>query len=239
MLTVADVVWVSTSRLAESLSTIQPDAVVIENRLDERIWIRGPAPNSFWDDPIRILCVGTCTHDRDFAMIEPVLVRLKAEYGDRIVIDVLGMTSQSKLPAGLNRIGPSTHASRSYPGFVNWLTSVRPRWHIGLAPLLDTPFNRGKSPIKAMDYAALGLTVLASDTPVYRGSIADGPAGQLVANDPRFWHAALDWLIRNQDLRQSSAMRAYEALLSQATLANQAETRRAAWARLLPDRALD
>ena len=236
MLTVADVVWVSTPELAKSLATIRPDAVVMENRLDERIWIRGPAPRPFWDDPVRILCMGTTTHDRDFAMIEPVLVRLKGEYGDRIVIDVLGMTSQSELPAELNRIGPSIHATRSYPGFVDWLTSMQPRWHIGLAPLLDTPFNRGKSPIKAMEYAALGLAVLASDTPVYRGSIADGPAGQLVANDRSVWHAALDWLIRNQDLRQSSAMKAYQSFLAQATLANQADTRRAALAQLLPNR---
>ena len=184
MLTVADAVWVSTPGLAERLAPIRPDTIVIENRLDERIWIHGPAPDPFWDDPVRILCMGTTTHDRDFAMIEPALVRLKAEYGDRIEIDVLGMTGRSELPAELNRIGPSTHASRSYPGFVNWLTSRQPRWHIGLAPLLDTPFNRSKSPIKAMDYAAMGLAVLASDTPVYRGSIADGPAGQLVANDP-------------------------------------------------------
>jgi GT2 family glycosyltransferase/glycosyltransferase involved in cell wall biosynthesis len=237
MLTVADVVWVSTVELAKSLATIRPDAVVMENRLDERIWIRGPAPRPFRDDPVRILCMGTTTHARDFAMIEPALVRLKGEYGDRIVIDVLGMTSQSDLPAELNRIGPTIHATRSYPGFVDWLTSMQPRWHIGLAPLLDTPFNRGKSPIKAMEYAALGLVVLASDTPVYRGSIADGPAGQLVASDRSVWHAALDWLIRDQDLRQASAIKAYQAFLTQATLANQADRRRAALAQLLPNRA--
>jgi glycosyltransferase involved in cell wall biosynthesis len=240
MLTVADAVWVSTAGLAERLAPIRPDATVIENRLDERIWIHSPAPPApLWDDPVRILCTGTSTHDSDFAMIEPALLRLKAEYGDRIVIDVLGMTSRSELPPELNRIGPSTHASRSYPGFVNWLTSMQPRWHIGLAPLLDTPFNRSKSSIKAMDYAAMGLAVLASDTPMYRGSIADGPAGQLVANDHRTWHAALDWLIRNQHLRASTAMRAREAFLSQATLASHAETRLAAWMRLLPNRTID
>ena len=171
----------------------------------------------------------------DFAMIEPALLRLKAEYGQRIVIDVLGMTNRSELPPELNRIGPSTHASRSYPGFVNWLTLMQPRWHIGLAPLLDTPFNRSKSPIKAMDYAAMGLAVLASNTPVYRGSIADGPAGQLVANDHRAWHAAVDWLIRDQHHREISAVRSREAFLNGATLASHADVRLTALVRLLPD----
>ncbi|WP_428490918.1 glycosyltransferase [Rhodopila sp.] len=237
MLAIADVVWVSTPGLADCLSSLRQDAIVVENRLDERIWTQPPARDRPWDDPIRILCMGTRTHERDFAMIEPALLRLKAEHGHRIVIDVLGMTSRSELPAALNRIGPPTHASRSYPGFVNWMTAMRPRWHIGLAPLLDTAFNRAKSPIKAMDYAALGLAVLASDTPVYRGSIADGPAGHLVTNDPIAWHAALDWMIRNPDLRVRSAKAAREAFLSQATLASDGGTRKAALAGLLPPRA--
>lgn len=235
MLTVADAVWVSTPDLADRLASIRSDAIVIENRLDERIWCGGPGPTPFWDDPVRILCMGTSSHDRDFALIEPVLLRLKTEYGDRIAIDILGMTVRSELSAELNRIGPSTHASRSYPGFVNWLTSMQPRWHIGLAPLLDTPFNRAKSPIKAMDYAAMGLTVLASDMPVYRGSIADGPAGQLVANDPRAWHAALDWLIRDQGLRERGTVEARRAFVAQGTLAGGATTRLAALSRLLDD----
>jgi glycosyltransferase involved in cell wall biosynthesis len=234
MLTVADAVWVSTQSLADRLAPIRPDAIVMENRLDERIWGAGPAPPPFWADPVRILCMGTSSHDRDFALIEPVLLRLKADYGDQVEIDVLGMTVRSELPEELNRIGPSTHASRSYPGFVNWLTTVRPRWHIGLAPLLDTPFNRAKSAIKAMDYAALGLTVVASDVPVYRGSIADGPAGELVANDPAAWHAVLDWLIRDQDRRERAVIRARQAFLDHATLAGGAAPRLTALTRLLP-----
>jgi GT2 family glycosyltransferase/glycosyltransferase involved in cell wall biosynthesis len=233
MLAAADAVWVSTPGLATRLSPIRPDAIVIENRLDERIWTHAPPPAGLHDHPVRILCMGTGTHDRDFALIEPALLRLKAEHGERIAVEVLGMTSRNELPPSLHRIGPPTHATRSYPGFVNWLTTRQPRWHIGLAPLLDTAFNGSKSSIKAMDYAALGLAVLASDTPVYRGSLADGPAGALVANDHRAWHAALDWLIRDQHLRQTTGVHARDAFLARATLAGSADTRRAALAGML------
>ena len=82
-----------------------------------------------------------------------------------------------------------------------------------------------------MDYAALGLAVVASDTAVYRGSIADGPAGQLVANTPAAWYAALTWLIRNWDLRRSIAARSRQAFLAQSSLASQAEARRSALSR--------
>jgi hypothetical protein len=231
MLDLADAAWLSTPGLAERLAGIRPDAVVVENGLDERIWT-SPAMSSL-DQPVRILCMGTATHDRDFAMIQPALSRLKAEYGDRVVIDVIGMTTQHDLPPGLNRISPPEHAMRSYPGFVNWLTGCEPQWHIGLAPLLDTPFNLCKSPIKTMDYAAMGLAVLASDTPVYRGSIADGPAGQLVPNSAAAWYAALNWLLRNPDARRTAGAGSRDAFLARASLASQAEARRGAWSRLL------
>ena len=237
MLDAADVVWLSTPGLAERLARIRPDAVVMPNGLDERIWTPPTTPTQ--DQPVRILCMGTATHDRDFAMIVPALSRLKTEYDDRVVIDIIGMTSRDDLPLGLNRIRPPPNAWRSYAGFVNWLTSVSPAWHIGLAPLLDTPFNLCKSPIKAMDYAAMGLAVLASDTPVYRGSLADGPAGRLVPNNSAAWYAALTWLLRNRDLRQTIAGRSREAFLAKASLASQAKMRRAALSRLLKHRTTD
>jgi GT2 family glycosyltransferase/glycosyltransferase involved in cell wall biosynthesis len=237
MIDVADTVWLSTAGLAARLASIRPDAMVIPNALDERLW--QPPPASLRDQPVRILCMGTSTHDQDFALIEPALVRLKSEYDDRISIDIVGMTSRNDLPPGLNRLGLPPNATRSYPGFVSWLTSVEQPWHIGLAPLLETPFNLCKSPIKAMDYAALGLVVLASDTPVYRGSIADGPAGHLVPNSAAAWYAALDWLLRHPDERQTIAIRSRDAFLAQASLASQAEIRHNALSRLATVRKSD
>ena len=234
MLIASDAVWLSTQVLADRLAAIRPDAIVIENRLDERIWTTRFTQPPSWDDPVRILCMGASTHSRDFALIQPALTRLQDEYGPRIAIDILGMTGTRELPPGLNRIDPPPHANRSYPGFVNWLNAIQPRWHIGLAPLLDTPFNRGKSAIKALDYAALGLAILASDVPAYRGSIADGPAGQLVPNDHDSWHAALDWLIRDQSLRRTLAAAGRDAFAAHGTLLSQAEQRRAALRSLLP-----
>jgi glycosyltransferase involved in cell wall biosynthesis len=234
MLQAADSVWLSTRGLAERLSFLRPDAVVVENRLDERIWTPPPTPSG--DRPVRILCMGTNTHDRDFRMLEPVLTRLKAEYGDRIEIDIVGMTGRHELPAGLHRIGMPVSAARSYPGFVQWLTSVQPGWHIGLAPLLDTAFNRSKSALKAIDYAALGLVVLASDMPVYHGSIADGAAGQLVANTTGAWYAAIDRLMRDPDARWAIGNQSRAAFLAQASLSSQGSAWRHAWTNLLRHR---
>jgi GT2 family glycosyltransferase/glycosyltransferase involved in cell wall biosynthesis len=239
ILGLADAVWVSTEPLAESLKRAAREITVVPNGLDERIWAAAPPNYPPPSGPAHLFCMGTTTHERDFAMILPVLVRLKEEFARDVEIDLIGMTVSTDLPIGINRVGVPHQASLSYPGFVNWLTTVRPGWHIGLAPLLDTPFNRSKSPIKVMDYTAMGLAVVASDVDVYRGSAADGPAGQLVANDPRAWHAALGWLIRNRALRLSLVAEARPSFLATSTLAVQAEQRRAAWLRLLRKRRIE
>jgi len=224
MLRAADHVWVSTGALAE---TIGRDARVIPNGLDERIWVAQPRLDAVSHDPVRILCMGTATHDDDFALIAPALERLCDEFGGRVAIDMLGFSGAKALPSWVNRLDMWPNARSSYPGFVNWIIQ-QDRWQIGLAPLLDTPFNRCKSAIKTLDYGALGLAVVASDTAVYRGSLAEGIGGMLARNDPDAWYAAISRLLRDQHLRQRLRAGARAAWEKRGTLAAQAKLRRAA-----------
>lgn len=233
MLRHADAVWVSTPALAASLAPLRTDAVVVPNGLDERLWAADPSPRRLRQGQVRILCMGTATHDDDFAMVEPALARLKHDFHERVAVDMLGVSSKRELPAWVNRLSMPVTATRSYPGFVNWIAS-QPGWDIGLAPLVDTPFNRCKSQIKTLDYGALEMAVLASAGDVYRGSLADGPGGMLVANDPAAWYAALSWLIRDPPRRRKLAQGALAAYSATGTLAGQSAVRRAAWVGLVP-----
>ncbi len=232
----ADAVWVSTPGLARRIADARADARVVENGLDERLWFPdGHAPPRLRQSPVRLLFMGTATHDGDFALVEPVLARLHERFGPRIRFDMIGVTARDDLPLWVNRTAPIGVAGQSYPGFVNWITQL-PAWDIGIAPLVDTPFNRAKSAIKTLDYAALGAAVLASDVPAYRGSLAGAGAGKLVANTEAAWIDALDHLIRHARLRRDLAAGARAALLSGGTLAAQASARLAAF-RAVADRA--
>jgi len=51
---------------------------------------------------------------------------------------------------------------------------------IGLGPLRNTPFNRAKSSLRAVEYAALGIVAVLPDLPPYRGWVDDGVTGRLV-----------------------------------------------------------
>ncbi|MDR3537270.1 MAG: glycosyltransferase [Acetobacteraceae bacterium] len=235
MLRHATQVWVSTPALARAFREVRDDALVLANALDERLWSAPPRPSHLPGSPLRILCMGTATHSDDFALIQPGLARLKEVFADRVTIDMLGVTSRGDMPSWINRLSMTPNGSMSYPGFVNWITQQRP-WDIGLAPLAETPFNRGKSMIKTLDYAALGMPVLASAVEAYRGSLADGPGGMLLPNEPQAWYAALSRLRRDPGVRQRLADGARAAFAASGTLASQADLRRTALAAAMATR---
>jgi GT2 family glycosyltransferase/glycosyltransferase involved in cell wall biosynthesis len=228
----ASAVWVSTPALAEALKDQRRDVRVVPNGLDERLWSALSQPVPPRQGPVRILIMGTATHDGDFALVERALDQVKTVFTEHVAIDLIGVSTRGDLPAWVNRPSVTPNASASYPGFVNWITQQH--WDIGIAPLADTPFNRSKSAIKTLDYAAIGLPMLASDRLVYRGSPADGPGGWLVPDGEEAWFVAISRLIRSTALRRQLADGARTGL-ARFTLAAQAAERRAAWLSLLRD----
>lgn len=71
---------------------------------------------------------------------------------------------------------------------------------IGIMPLLDLPFQRGKSGYKLVQYMACGLPVVASPVGVNR-EMVDGSNGLLAAEEAE-WREALVRLIGDAELRR-------------------------------------
>lgn len=71
--------------------------------------------------------------------------------------------------------------------------------HVGIAPLGNYDFNKGKSGIKADEYAALGIPTVASDFPQYRETVIPGQTGYLVRNKTQ-WSVHLTRLIKEPHL---------------------------------------
>jgi glycosyltransferase involved in cell wall biosynthesis len=72
---------------------------------------------------------------------------------------------------------------------------------IGIMPMPDTNFTRGKCGLKLIQYMASSLPVVASPVGVNREIIASGENGFL-ANSGEEWFATLSTLIQNPELRK-------------------------------------
>lgn len=72
---------------------------------------------------------------------------------------------------------------------------------IGIMPLRDSPWERGKCGYKLIQYMACGLPVVASPVGVNQQIVQNGVNGYL-ADDAAAWEASLDELLRDPQLRQ-------------------------------------
>ena len=160
--------WFSTAELADAYAAFSTRSAIVPNAIDPRLWRdwRHQRPAPFSGERVRMVYMGTHTHGRDFALIRPALDRLYAERGDAFDLTVIGIDPDLAPAPWLHHLAPPADAV-SYPRFVRWLRAQGP-FDLGLAPLADNAFNRCKSDIKALDYAALAILPLLGDGPAYR-----------------------------------------------------------------------
>lgn len=192
-------VWVSTEDLARRLAPLSDKLAVLQNHLDPRVWqARQPAP---CDGPVRLLFMGTTTHQSDFdTLLRPALARVRERVSRDISLTLIGVMPNHAVCEGWQAIRPPDHVSVSYPAFANWLMDQGP-YDIGLAPLADNQFNQSKSRLKFLEYSGLGLATVASTVGEYREAIVDGVNGRLGGNSAEAFEEALFSLITNEDLR--------------------------------------
>lgn len=87
-------------------------------------------------------------------------------------------------------------------------TLSRADFDIGLAPLEDNEFNRGKSCIKFYEYAGVGTAVLASDVLPYKDEVK-----YTAKNTKKDWMKKLEKLIVDADFRNKLAVEQREWVL--------------------------
>lgn len=75
------------------------------------------------------------------------------------------------------------------------------RSHIGIAPMQDNPWTRGKCALKILQYMAAGLPVVASPAGVNKDVVLDGETGYLAETETQ-WTNRLQTLIANPALRE-------------------------------------
>lgn len=214
----ANLVTVSTEPLKNKLISFSKNIKVVENRVDKELWDlssdRDHSQGSYKRYPgrrITIGYIGTASHEYDVAIVESAMKELKFRYADKIKIEVIGVF-QDKPPTFGERVG--LPRKRDYPNFVNWLKQ-RVHWDIGLIPLEENEFNKSKSYLKFLEYAALDMAIVVSEHSAY-SKVAKRDKNSLVAkNDTSDWVSKVSNLIEDEQLRQRLSNNAFrESALS-------------------------
>lgn len=195
MAEVSDLITVTTPHLASVMTEYTGNANVtaIPNFVPEWVttenWEHSERPTIGWQ--------GGGSHGVDVGIIaQPVRRFLKRFTGWDLRLGGTDFRPTFKAPGDRAKFTPWVPAYEDQRGFYNSLN-----WDIGLAPLADRDFNRSKSNIKVLEYAARGIPSIASDHPVYRGFIKHGENGFLVKRDH-------EWLKYMSILAEDEALRA-------------------------------
>ncbi|WP_445000731.1 glycosyltransferase family 1 protein [Halomonas mongoliensis] len=161
----------------------------------------GPSPERPW----RLGFHGTRAHLADLLHIAPALEAVQRERDDTELELMLG----EHAPPGLAAL-PRTLCPAPLPWERFRTYQASRRVHIGLAPLLDTPFNRGKSFIKFLDIAVMGGVGIYSSRPPYTEIVEHGVNGLLAGDDPADWQRCLEWLLNHPEKAHDMACAAAE-----------------------------
>jgi glycosyltransferase involved in cell wall biosynthesis len=207
---VADVVTVTTEYLAEAVrkrlrkNGVKKDVVVLPNYLDMELWNLPLRKNH--TDEIRMLWAGSRTHRNDMKFIAPVIKKICKRY-PQVKFLFTGDYMLNPLFKGINSEYIDAVEFNYYPAKLNSI-----RADIGIAPLLNTEFNRCKSNLKSLEYGIAGMASVFSNT-VYEHTVKEGETGLLAETADEFYHK-IAMLIENPELRERIAFGAYNDITS-------------------------
>lgn len=196
----ADLVTTTTPQLKEVFEKINPNTVILPNLIDFNLYPKGEmVPNSI----PRIGWQGGVSHFQDLEMLLPIITEVSRKHD----ID-FAYFGDHRMGQMFEKVDGYHHEpwvpNNVYPYKLKLLN-----FDIGLAPLVDTPFNRCKSAIKYFEYSVVGTPTVASNIPPYSDVITHMVDGILV-NSNEEWVEAIRMLLRDKNLRKKLAKKAYE-----------------------------
>lgn len=188
----ADLVTTTTEYLADKMRKTNPNVVIIPNYVHEDILsIERPQR-----DQVTVCWAGGSTHLQDLAMIQQPL---------NAALDQTG--------ADIHFIGEDFRPLFGHRGRFTWFHQNVWEYYanidgdLAVIPLRPTPFNDARSHIKALEYASLGIPVVASNVPAYRDFVLDGVTGYLVDSEDQ-WRRRITELASDEDMRTEMGAKA-------------------------------
>ncbi len=183
-----------------------------------------PEAKHFTEEIIKIVHLGTNSHQAGYDFLQPIL---------KTILDNnpgVSFTYYSNTPL----LGSLDKHSRVFrKKLMRWKKYKKQigkeHFHLGLYPILDTPFNRGRSHNKVLEYCLTGCAAIYSSSWNHSSLIRHGKNGWLCENDQQSWVDTILSLVRNPEQLQAGFQGASELFYQ----LNDLQAQRAFWKHLL------
>lgn len=209
LIALSDLVMVGNSYLADYARQFNPSVAIVPTTLNTDIFTPQPAPPK----PPGIVEIGwTGSHStvEHFEHGLPALRRMAQKYGDRLRFKLIG-DARYQCP----QLGLQGTAWRKETELADLATI-----DIGIMPLPDTPWARGKCGFKGLTYMALGLPAVMSPVGVNRDIVQDGHNGFL-ADSTEEWVEKLSALVESAALRRTLGQAGRQTVVERFSVASQ------------------
>jgi len=189
LIKMADLIIAGNAYLANYASQFNSNIIIIPTTIDTNEY--KPDKQIIQESPVIIGWSGSFSTIQHFKYAIPVLKKVQAKYGNKILIKVIGDAGYKN--EELNLISLDWDKK-------NELRELN-SFHIGIMPLPDDEWSKGKCGLKGLQYMALGIPTIMSPVGVNTEIISDGVNGFL-ASDEADWISKLESLIDSKELRE-------------------------------------
>lgn len=186
----ADLITTTTGYLKRKYEPINNKIEIIKNCIPLDIKYRNK------EKELTVGFAGSATHQNDWLMIDHIIADLKKKYKFKLKI-----------------LGPVQTVKAIPDEQIQWVEMLQ--YHktlaslglsIGLAPLKDSLFSRGKSNLRWLEYSRLKIPTVGSDVVPFRDT------NMYLCNEPEDWYETLDNLLKSKDLRTKKGKEAHNKM---------------------------
>lgn len=186
--------------LADKARPLNKHTVVIPTTIDTEVHV--PKPELRNRQTLTIGWSGSISTIKHFEMLVPVLVKIKAKYGARIQFKLIGAAGYKNKQLEIAAV-PWSEATE-----VEQLNT----FDIGIMPLPDDEWAKGKCGLKGLSYMACGIPSVMSPVGVNKSIIRHRHNGFL-ADTSEAWIAILSELIESRELRIETGKKGRETVV--------------------------
>lgn len=184
----ASSVTVPTQALGHALKAPSNSVAVVEDAISAELWAGGREPAIAAQIHLLYLATGSSLSENELAL--DILEATRRVVPD-VSVRVIGAAPDMEWPSWIDN-SPIPLEWRTRDTFVRWLKSEARDAIIGLAPTLDDPVDPNQSDVRVLEYGALGLPVIGSNTAHHTAIAQAMPESvKLVENTPEAWSRAL------------------------------------------------